>query len=106
MGTEQKKGAEMGRNPQGVFKTMKKGSKRCTARTKGRRRMERLGEKQILWLGARVRENMRHHDMCGTTSPVEDFIEATWEKRTKEFLRWCRVVVQLQGKIDLEGKDF
>lgn len=59
MGSEEKKGAEIGRTPQGVFKTLKKGSKRRTARRKERRLIERLRQKQIVWLCGHVLETMR-----------------------------------------------
>lgn len=50
-------------------------------------------------------EEMRQHNMFGTTLPVQEFIEAAWEKKTKEFFRWCRVVVPEQATMDLEGKE-
>lgn len=42
----------------------------------------------------------------GTISPLKDYIDAAWEKTTKEFLRWYPVVVPLQANMDSEGKEY
>lgn len=102
----EKKGFEIGRKPKGVFMTMKKGSTWHTEGTKGKRKTERLWQNHIVWVCAHVRETMRQPDMCGTTSPIQDFTEAAWEKTTMHILRWRHVVVPPELIMDFEGKEY
>lgn len=37
---------------------------------------------------------------------MKDYIESTWNVITKEFMRWYRVVVDIQGSIKVEGTDY
>lgn len=68
--------------------------------------MERRGENKIVWLCGKVQERMRWNEILRDITPMQDYIDAVWEETTKEFMRWYRVLVSLQGDMEIEGKEY